>query len=73
MIRTSFDTDRKYCPNCDAYVRYLSSPDQSWCTTCDGKVSLFSKEDHERFLRELPRATSPFRSSTREGEFESAG
>ena len=50
-----FYRDGKYCPSCQTYVRYLSSPTRSYCVGCGGGVKLFSEEDRLAFLRGLPR------------------
>jgi len=34
-------TETKYCPACEAQVRYLESPHGSYCFECLGRVRLF--------------------------------
>ena len=48
-----FDTDRKWCEKCNAYIRYMMSVDHSYCTECGSKVRLFSKADAEAFGDEV--------------------
>lgn len=50
-----FYRDRKYCPSCAGYVRYLRSPSRSFCVECGAPVRLFSEEDRRAFRRALER------------------
>lgn len=49
----SFDSDRKWCPACDAYVPYLMSIATSYCAHCGGEVRLLSREDWEAFSAKM--------------------
>ena len=53
MIRSDFYQDKKYCPRCSEYVRYLQSLDSSFCVECGAKVRLFSAADKREFLKSL--------------------
>lgn len=53
MEPTNYYSEKKFCPRCDQYVRYLMSTDSSYCVDCGGKVQLFSKEDRKVFLTTL--------------------
>jgi len=53
MIQSDFFQDKKYCPRCHDYVRYLQSVDASFCVECGAKVRLFSAADKRAFLRSL--------------------
>ncbi len=53
MIQSDFFQDKKYCPRCADYVRYLQSVDASFCVACGAKVRLFSAADKRAFLRSL--------------------
>lgn len=53
MPRTDYYKDKKYCPRCTDYVRYLQSLEASFCVTCGAKVRLFSSADKRAFLRSL--------------------
>jgi len=44
-----FYGERKYCPRCRRYVRFLMSTNHSYCVHCDQKVQIFSKEDLKKF------------------------
>ncbi len=59
MTHGDFQTDRKYCSHCQAYVAYLASPVQCYCAQCGGETRLLSPEDwetfnHERSTRKRP-------------------
>ncbi len=41
----SFYNDQKFCPTCDEYVSYLSSPVQCYCVQCGGEARIMSPED----------------------------
>ena len=58
MTRADFYLDRRYCPRCQQYVRYLTSIDRSYCVDCAGPVKLFSSADRRSFQRSLKRSTS---------------
>lgn len=53
MEPNSYYDDRKYCPQCQDYRRYLMSVSKSFCVECGGEVRLFSKEDWEAFNESL--------------------
>ena len=44
---------KKYCPTCREYMRYLQSIDASYCVACGSKVRLFSSADKKAFLAGL--------------------
>jgi rRNA maturation endonuclease Nob1 len=44
-----FNTEKKWCAQCNTYVRYLMSVDHSYCAQCGGRVRLFSEDDSRRF------------------------
>lgn len=45
--------DRKYCPCCEAYQRYLQAVAKSFCVECGGEMSLFSQGDRQSFALSL--------------------
>ncbi len=45
----SFYNDLKFCPTCDEYVSYLSSPVQCYCIQCGGEARLMSPQDWSTF------------------------
>ena len=49
----TFYNDKKWCPCCESYVRYLASIEHSYCVECGGEVRLLSKEDWESFSEEM--------------------
>lgn len=53
MDNSNFYDDRKFCPECNAYVPYLISMEHSYCVTCGGVVRLFSEGDWENFNESL--------------------
>ena len=53
MEQTDFYLERKWCPKCNQYVRYLMSVNHSYCVSCGTQVQLFSKEDAQRFNADL--------------------
>ncbi len=55
LVEPDFYRDRKFCPSCERYVRYLRSPAFSYCAECGGVVRLFSEEDRRSFARSLAR------------------
>jgi ribosomal protein L33 len=59
MIRSDFFQDKKYCPRCRDYVRYLQSLDSSFCVECGAKVRLFSSADKRAFLKSLKNSRKP--------------
>lgn len=61
MHHSDYYQETKYCPRCDAYVRFLQSIEACFCVECGAKVRLFSPEDKRSFLRSL-------RSGRKDGE-----
>ncbi len=65
---TNFATDRKYCPQCEAYVPYLQSAQHAFCVTCDAPLRLFAEpvvpnylhlfEKLDDVVEEIPRYTN---------------
>ena len=49
----SFHDDTKFCPCCDAYVRYLASVERSYCVECGSEVRLFSEEGWTAFQEKM--------------------
>ena len=53
-MTNTFHSDTKYCPCCDAYVRYLASLEQSYCVECgSGDVRMFSDSDWTAFQEKM--------------------
>ncbi|HRV83100.1 MAG TPA: hypothetical protein P5218_16835 [Planctomycetota bacterium] len=65
MTYGDFETDRKFCSHCQAYVAYLASPTQCFCTQCGEEVRLMSPTDWERFNHE--RGAQPVKTKARKG------
>ncbi len=63
MPVSNYYQERKFCPACDRYVRFLQSLDESFCVECGAKVRLFSPKDHRAFLRSLKPQGRPGRKS----------
>ena len=55
MIPHDFYSEKKWCHECNRYVRYMISLEHSYCTRCGTKVALFSEEDRDKFLKSLER------------------
>ena len=55
---SDFYEDHKFCERCEAYVRYLRSPQRSFCVRCGAPVRLFSDPDHRAFRMSLARERS---------------
>ena len=53
MEPTNYYNEIKFCPECQAYVRYLMSLAASYCVDCGNKVQLFSQEDRQEFLTNI--------------------
>ncbi len=53
MDQRDFNHERKWCGQCNSYVRYLMSVNHSYCVECGAMVKLFSKEDAQRFSEEI--------------------
>ncbi len=49
----NFEDEKKWCPKCRRYVKYLQSYNSSFCANCGGKVLLFSKEDWAQFKKSM--------------------
>jgi hypothetical protein len=50
-----YNTEKKYCEHCKAYVRYLMSVDASYCVECGNRVRLFSRDDARKFGEHVQR------------------
>lgn len=50
-MNSDFYEDRRYCPSCASYRRYLQAPEDAYCVGCGGRVTIYSKEDLGRVLR----------------------
>ena len=48
-----FYNELKWCPSCDAYVRYMMSVNHSYCSDCGSHVRLFSKQDSVEFSEQV--------------------
>ena len=55
MTERNFERDKKWCPKCEDYRRYMMSVNHSFCTDCGTQMRLFSKKDQERFTEEVQR------------------
>lgn len=55
MDQRDFEHEKKWCTQCQTYVRYLMSVNHSYCVVCGTPVRLFSKDDAQRFSEELER------------------
>ena len=55
MNERNFERDKKWCPKCEEYQRYMMSVNHSFCTNCGTQMRLFSKKDQERFTEEVQR------------------
>lgn len=53
MRHSDYYQESKYCPRCDAYVRFLQSLEACFCVECGSKVRLFSPQDKRLFVRSL--------------------
>ena len=53
MQNMDFYNEKKWCSQCNAYVRYMMSVDHSFCAQCGGKVRLFNETDSERFSTDM--------------------
>ena len=42
MTLSFFDEDKRFCPKCAGYVRFLQSPSAAYCAECGNEVMLFS-------------------------------
>ena len=58
-MTSDYDNDRRFCPECTEYVRYLRSPEACYCAQCAGRTRLFSESDHRNFQRSLRVRASP--------------
>ena len=61
MTSHDYYDDRRYCPQCRDYVRYLSSPERTYCVECGGVARLFSGEDQLRFRKSVKHGNGPLR------------
>ena len=48
-----FYHEKKFCLQCNNYVRYLMSVNHSYCVQCGSSVKMFSKEDAQLFSDEV--------------------
>jgi hypothetical protein len=55
MSQPGFYEDKRYCPQCAAYVPYLIALEAAYCASCDQRVCLFSDSDRLEFTRSLAR------------------
>lgn len=53
MRQSDYYQESKYCPRCDAYVRFLQSLEACFCVECGAKVRLFSPGDKRAFVQSL--------------------
>ena len=53
MDHQDFYHEKKWCGQCNTYVRYLMSVNHSYCVDCGTQVKLFNKEDALRFSTSL--------------------
>ena len=53
MTNQDFYQEKKWCSECQGYVRYLMSVNHSFCVDCGTQVSLFNKEDAAQFSDSL--------------------
>ncbi len=53
MRNSDYYQESKFCPRCDAYVRFLQSLEACFCVECGAKVRLFSPGDRRAFLQSL--------------------
>ncbi len=53
MDNRDFYHEKKWCAQCNDYVRYLMSVNHSYCISCGAPVRMFSKEDQRRFSADL--------------------
>ncbi|MBI1849016.1 MAG: hypothetical protein HYR85_01600 [Planctomycetes bacterium] len=49
----TYDDEKKWCPKCRRYVKYLQSYNSSYCSVCGEKVLLFNDEDWAKFKKSL--------------------
>ena len=52
-MKPDFAQEKKWCPKCEDYRRYLMSINHSFCVQCGTQMRLFSKQDQARFTEEL--------------------
>tara|TARA_R110002094_G_scaffold118906_3_gene114105 strand:+ start:483 stop:770 length:288 start_codon:yes stop_codon:yes gene_type:complete len=46
---SEFYTEKKWCDDCDGYVRFMMSVNHSYCIECGGRVRLFNRNDSANF------------------------
>ena len=61
MPRADYYDDRRFCPACSTYVRYISSVERAYCVECGGRVKLFSGPDMARFRSALGTRSNSWR------------
>ncbi|HEX9794943.1 MAG TPA: hypothetical protein VGC54_13255 [Planctomycetota bacterium] len=53
MATTNYYEEKKFCPSCSTYVRFLQSPAASYCAECGSRVLLFNRRDRANFQAAL--------------------
>ena len=53
MDFSDFYQEKKWCPRCNDYVRYMMSVNQSFCVQCGAPVKLFNKDDLAKFKTDM--------------------
>lgn len=66
MTLSFFDEDKRFCPKCADYVRFLQSPAAAYCAECGNEVMLFSPSEMKDLRRSVrggydDREDRPFR------------
>lgn len=69
---SNFENDRKWCPECEAYVPFLLSVSESYCVECGGQVRLFSRDDWESFADRMSARRGPKHRRGKKGRRDSA-
>ena len=55
MNNGDYYQEKKWCEECEDYVRYLMSVDHSYCIDCGRRVKLFNSKDKESFSETIQR------------------
>lgn len=53
MTLSFFDEDKRFCPECAGYVRFLQSPSAAYCAECGNEVMLFSPAEMKDLRRNI--------------------
>ncbi|QDV09407.1 hypothetical protein Poly30_49650 [Planctomycetes bacterium Poly30] len=53
MTLSFFDEDKRFCPECAGYVRFLQSPSAAYCAECGNEVMLFSPAEMKNLRRDI--------------------